>query len=111
MLFYGPPGTGKTTVALVVGRRLFGSSFKERVMELNASDDRGIDVVRNAIKNRASRQCSATEDIPDFQLIILDEADCMTSVCNNQSVISFSDDFFDLGCAEGAAEDNGGLLQ
>lgn len=79
-LFYGPPGTGKTSVGLIIARRLFGSSYASRVLELNASDDRGIDVVREKIKVRASRKCCKTENMPDFQLILLDEADCMTSV-------------------------------
>ena len=81
MLFYGPPGTGKTSVALVVANRLFGTEFRSRVLELNASDDRGIDVVRHRIKERASHRVAADGDAPDFQLIILDEADCMTTVC------------------------------
>ena len=50
MLFAGPPGTGKTTTAMVVARELFGDSWRENFLELNASDDRGIKIVRDTIR-------------------------------------------------------------
>jgi len=77
LLFYGPPGTGKTTSILAVARELNGPQYKAMTLELNASDDRGIDVVRNQIKTFAS-----TKQIwnKGFKIIILDEADSMTNV-------------------------------
>jgi len=76
LLFYGPPGTGKTSTILAVARRIYGDNFQSMILELNASDDRGIDVVRNQIKEFANTKnifCSG------LKLIILDEADQMTS--------------------------------
>ncbi|KAK7693256.1 hypothetical protein QCA50_002823 [Cerrena zonata] len=87
MLFYGPPGTGKTSTILALSRQLFGpDNFRARVLELNASDERGISIVREKIKNFA-RQTPRTEAVssdgvkypcPPYKIIILDEADSMT---------------------------------
>lgn len=88
MLFYGPPGTGKTSTILALARQLFGPDlFRARVLELNASDERGISVVREKIKTFAREtprhvQGAASDGKvypqPPFKLIILDEADSMT---------------------------------
>lgn len=84
LLFYGPPGTGKTSTIVALARKIYGPHYKNMVLELNASDDRGIDVVRNQIKSFAStRQIFTSSSSPQFKLIILDEADAMTSVAQN----------------------------
>jgi replication factor C small subunit len=75
LLFVGPAGVGKTTLALVVARELYGEGWKENVLELNASDERGIDVVRTKIKDFARTR--SLGDIP-FKLIYLDECDALT---------------------------------
>jgi replication factor C small subunit len=76
LLFYGPPGTGKTTMALVLARELYGEYWRENTLELNASDERGINVIRERVKEFAR---TAPVGKAPFKLVILDEADNMTS--------------------------------
>lgn len=54
LLFYGPPGTGKTSTILAIARQIYGKSMGSMTLELNASDDRGISIVRNEIQDFAS---------------------------------------------------------
>ncbi|MGY5852038.1 MAG: replication factor C small subunit [Candidatus Thorarchaeota archaeon] len=75
-LFAGPPGTAKTTAGMAMAHDLFGESYNRNFMELNASDERGIDVVRNQIKNFA--RVMPTSDAP-FKILVLDEADHLTT--------------------------------
>ncbi|KAK2682794.1 AAA ATPase domain [Fusarium oxysporum f. sp. vasinfectum] len=86
MLFYGPPGTGKTSTVLALAKELYGPDMiKSRVLELNASDERGISIVREKVKNFARMQLTNPAPgykdkypCPPFKIIILDEADSMT---------------------------------
>ncbi|PLB52167.1 activator 1 subunit 3 [Aspergillus steynii IBT 23096] len=89
LLLYGPPGTGKTSTILALARRIYGEkNMRQMVLELNASDDRGIDVVREQIKTFAStkqifsmapKSTSSDSSLASYKLIVLDEADAMTS--------------------------------
>jgi len=91
MLFYGPPGTGKTSTVLALAKQLYGPDLiKSRVLELNASDERGISIVREKVKDFARMQLSnppagpAGDEYrkrypcPPYKIIVLDEADSMT---------------------------------
>ncbi|RLF48852.1 MAG: replication factor C small subunit [Thermoplasmata archaeon] len=75
MLFAGPAGTGKTTCAIALARELFGENWRDNFYELNASDERGLDVVRTKIKDYA--RTSPMGDA-EFKIIFLDEADALT---------------------------------
>jgi replication factor C small subunit len=75
LLFAGPAGTGKSTLALIVVKELFGVHWKEDYLELNASDERGIDIVRQKVKDFA--RTKALGNVP-FKVIFLDEADALT---------------------------------
>jgi len=75
LLFAGPPGCGKTTLSIIIAKKLFGSEWRRNFLELNASDERGIDVVRNTIKDFA--RTMAMGDHP-FKIIYLDECDSLT---------------------------------
>ena len=77
LLLAGIPGTGKTTVALCIARELFGANWKTFTLELNASDERGIDTVRDRVKDFSRYSRAAFGNVP-FALIVLDESDQMT---------------------------------
>lgn len=76
LLFSGPPGTAKTTAALCLARELFGELWHQNFIELNASDERGIDVIRNKVKSFAM---SSPIGDAEFKIIFLDEADALTN--------------------------------
>ena len=76
IIIAGPPGVGKTTTILCLCRKLLGDEFSNAVLELNASNERGIDVVRNRIKMFAQRKVTLPKG--RHKMIILDEADSMT---------------------------------
>jgi len=75
LLFAGPAGTGKSTLALIIVKELFGKNWREDYLELNASDERGINVIREKVKNFA--RTKALGNVP-FKIIFLDEADALT---------------------------------
>ncbi|XP_015596791.1 replication factor C subunit 4 [Cephus cinctus] len=87
LLFYGPPGTGKTSTILAAARQIFGDMYKERILELNASDERGIQVIREKVKSFAQLTAGNTrhdgKPCPPFKIIILDEADNMTNAAQS----------------------------
>lgn len=76
LLFAGPAGCGKTTCAIALARELYGEQWRDCLIELNASDERGIDVVRGKIKDFAR---AASISGTDFKIIFLDEADSLTA--------------------------------
>ncbi|RMF56214.1 replication factor C small subunit [Candidatus Woesearchaeota archaeon] len=75
LLFAGPAGTGKTTLALVIARQLFKDNWHDNFLELNASDERGIDIIRSKVKDFARTR--AIGNVP-FKIIYLDECDALT---------------------------------
>ncbi len=75
LLFAGPAGVGKTTLSLIIAKKLYGDKWRENFLELNASDERGIDVIRNKVKDFARTKPLGNVD---FKLIFLDEADALT---------------------------------
>ena len=76
LLFAGPAGTGKTTAALCIARELFGDGWRQNLLELNASDERGIDTIRTKVKDYA--RTKPIGDVP-FKIILLDESDALTA--------------------------------
>jgi len=80
LLFYGPPGTGKTSAILSIAKEIYGiENIKNRIIILNASQERGIKVVREKIKSFACNTISKSDKLPPYKIIILDEADTITN--------------------------------
>ena len=75
LLFAGPAGVGKSTLALIIAKKFFGHEWRQNFLELNASDERGIDVIRNKVKDFARTR--AIGDVP-YKIIFLDECDALT---------------------------------
>jgi len=77
LLICGPSGTGKTSVIVATAKELYGNSFSIMTMHINASEERGIEVIRNKVKDFVMTKNFSPNEIP-FKLVILDEADAMT---------------------------------
>ncbi|MEM5776836.1 MAG: replication factor C small subunit [Candidatus Aenigmatarchaeota archaeon] len=75
-LFAGPPGTGKTTATFALAHDFYGEQWRQNLLELNASDERGIDIIRGKVKDFA--RTKPIKDIP-FKIVMLDEADALTA--------------------------------
>jgi replication factor C small subunit len=91
-MFVGPAGTGKTSAAIALARELYGDNWRSNFTELNASDERGIEVVRNKIKNFARTAPIAAH----FKIIFLDEADSLTP--DAQSALRRTMESFSMSC-------------
>ncbi len=81
LLFVGPAGVGKTTSILALTQDLYGPGYRNFILELNASDERGIDVIREKVKNFA-RTAAISSEVP-FKILIMDEADSLTSAAQH----------------------------
>jgi len=81
LLLVGPAGVGKTTSILCLARDLYGSGYQNYILELNASDERGIDVIREKVKNFA--RTAAIASVVPFKILILDEADSLTTAAQH----------------------------
>lgn len=79
LIFYGPSGCGKTSTIHALVKELFGDNYKNRIIELNASDERGINIIRDKIKIYAKQTINKCDNSPPWKVIILDEVDTMTS--------------------------------
>ncbi len=90
LILVGPPGTGKTTSILCLAKQILQDKYRDCVMELNASDDRGIDIVRNKIKVFAQKMVSLPEN--KHKIVILDECDNMTT-CAQSALRRIMEDY------------------
>jgi replication factor C subunit 2/4 len=83
MIITGEPGTGKTSTILFLAKQLYGSYYNDNVLELNASDDRGLSIINNTIYPFCKKKVEIKNGIPPHKLIILDEADSITMKAQN----------------------------
>lgn len=81
LLFVGPAGVGKTTSILALAQDLYGPGYRNFILELNASDERGINVIREKVKNFA-RTAAISREVP-FKILVMDEADSLTSAAQH----------------------------
>jgi replication factor C subunit 2/4 len=79
LIFFGPSGCGKTSTIIALAKEIFGlEHYNNRIIELNASDERGINIIREKIKTYAKQSIKKIDNLPPWKIIILDEADTMT---------------------------------
>ena len=79
LIFYGPSGSGKTSTILALSKELFGDNYKDRIIQFNASDERGINIIRDKIKIYAKQSIKLVDKIPPWKIIILDDAETLTT--------------------------------
>jgi len=80
LLFAGPAGCGKSTISLIIAKKLFGKNWKQNFLESNASDERGINVIRSKVKDFARTKAMG---VVPYKIIFLDEADALTADAQN----------------------------
>jgi len=80
LIFFGPSGCGKTSTIISLAKDIFGiENYSDRIIELNASDERGINIIREKIKTYSKQSIKDIKDAPPWKIIVLDEADTMTT--------------------------------
>ena len=83
LIITGEPGTGKTSTILFLAKELYKDKYDENILELNASDDRGLSIINNTIYPFCKKKILNNSNYPSHKLIILDEADSITSKAQN----------------------------
>ena len=83
MIITGEPGTGKTSTILYIAKELYKNNYNDYVLELNASDDRGLSIINNTIYPFSKKKIHLNNEYPNHKLVILDEADSITSKAQN----------------------------
>lgn len=83
MIITGEPGTGKTSTILFLAKQIYGDYYQDNILELNASDDRGLSIINNTIYPFCKKKINFNNNYPNHKLIILDEADSITPKAQN----------------------------